>query len=128
MRLKVETAQKLGISLKRFQGWEPQTLTRYEYDDQGRIRHTVSTTETEWDDTQQAWMIAYHLYEADRCSGCGGRWSETTDRKNEEAYVTEAIRCHSCTARAIAHEAAQNVHQPSAVYRIVRRADGKADH
>lgn len=117
----------MGISLKRFNGWEPQTLTRYEYDDQGRIRHTVTTTESEWDDTERAWMIAHHLYKADICQGCGGTWSETTDIANEDAYLTEAIRCHSCTARSIANETTQTVAHPSAVYRIARRIDGNED-
>ena len=118
----MQAAKDLGISLKRFQGWEPRTVVEYQYDN-GRVSRTISTTESEWDDTERAWMLALHVYNTDRCQGCGGRWSETTDPENEDAYTTDAIRCHACTARSIAVNASSKVLHPDALFRVVRRVD-----
>lgn len=60
---------------------------------------SVTVIEPEWDDEELAWMLAWHETELDRCSGCNGVLSETTDPRNEGWYIAEnPTRCHRCTA------------------------------
>jgi hypothetical protein len=55
--------------------------------------------EPEWDEAERGWMLALAVVEADRCPGCGGALSETTDPDSEGSYrVPEPDRCHRCTA------------------------------
>lgn len=111
-------ARTLGISLKEFEGWTPQVTTTIERGFFGRVKSTVTTTESPWDDEQQDWMLALSHWEADRCPGCGGKWSETINPANEDAYMVDAaIRCHSCTAVAEAREKSTNPH-PEALFHI----------
>lgn len=44
-------------------------------------------------------MDALALVEADECPSCHGSLAETTDPRNDDAYIPEPpIRCHKCTA------------------------------
>lgn len=114
LKAKATAARKLGISLKRFDGWEPKTVSWREKRD-GRMV-TVTERETEWDLEQQEWMLALDLAEADECPGCHGRLSETTLAENDGAYVPKPpTRCHRCTAVGIAADHARNSPQPQAV-------------
>lgn len=79
----------------------PETRTEYERDADGNIVASVSVTESEWDEQEQAWMLALAAWRMSRCPGCGGNLAETTDPANEEQYRTETSRCHRCTAQAI---------------------------
>lgn len=88
----------MGISLKRFDGWEP--TTSYTYDEEGRL--VSSVPEVEWDEQEQAWMLALTERESLCCNGCGGWLPETTDLANDDRYVPpKPVRCHSCSALAI---------------------------
>lgn len=88
----------MGISLKRFEGWEPKTVTEYVYNDNGQIDHTITTVEPEWDEDETSLMLALHALELDTCSGCNGRLSETTLPENDDNYkVDPPERCHKCT-------------------------------
>jgi uncharacterized protein with PIN domain len=59
---------------------------------------SVDWVESEWDETQRAWMLALADYEQSRCQGCGGDVNETFDPENDGAWIAEAWRCHRCTA------------------------------
>src|SRR5690606_3854254 len=97
LREDVRAAVRVGVSLKRWNGWEPHEVTEYEYDDGGRVVRTVTTREPEWDDESRAYVLALAEYERSVCGGCGGWLPETTDPKNEGRYVSKgAIRCHRC--------------------------------
>jgi hypothetical protein len=75
----------------------------YEYDEAGRM--VASRPEPEWDDQERGWMLALADLEAGECHGCGGDLEETTDPENDGRYaVGTPIRCHKCTALAIAKE------------------------
>lgn len=76
-----------------------------------------STPEQEWDEQQQAWMLALAECEAMSCHGCGGWLPETTAIENDERYAApEGIRCHSCTAQSRAQQDhAKNAQYPHAV-------------
>lgn len=49
-------------------------------------------------------MLALRQCEQLTCPGCAGWTPETTAIENDERYQTEAMRCHSCTAQALAQE------------------------
>jgi hypothetical protein len=94
LRRQVEAATRLGISLRRWSGWEPVRTVTTMPDGTQQI-----TTEPEWDDDDRAWVEALLDLEAQRCPGCGGHLPETTDPANDGAYVTgPPHRCHRCTA------------------------------
>lgn len=92
-------AHSLGVSLKRWSGWEPRQVTEYEHDEAGRVVRAVSVREVEWDDDERSWMLALAQVKADACPGCGGHLPETTALANDDGYVAgEPLRCHRCTA------------------------------
>lgn len=104
------------MSPKRFAGWEPATVTEYEYDDDGRLVRSVTTREIEWDDDERAWAIALIEYESDKCPGCGGQLEETTDPKTEGRWkVPYPTRCQRCTALASAQEKYRQTFHPQAL-------------
>ncbi len=109
----------MGISLRRFEGWEPRTL--YSHDDDGRL--VESTPEPEWDFQEQAWMLALGLYRKNRCHGCGGDLTETTDAKHEDRYhPILPVQCHRCAAFARAHEQYKDYpHPQSLLHRVELR-------
>jgi len=96
IRAEVEAAEKLGISYKRFKGWEPATV--YEYDDAGRM--VSSRPEVEWDETEQAWMVALAAYRREEiCPLCG--WPREVCQAAETEWgvtVPAPTRCHITTA------------------------------
>lgn len=93
----MEAARSLGISLKRFTGWEPVTVVQHEYDDDGRLARSMHTVEAEWDDEQRAWMRAFTQLAADTCSGCGGLLSDVLN-PDVEWVADHPLRCHKCEA------------------------------
>jgi hypothetical protein len=50
-----------------------------------------------WTDDDRDWAMALLAYEADLCE-CGQPRSESMNPANEDAYVAEPLRCHSCRA------------------------------
>lgn len=84
------------------------------YDGDVHVR-TVVTREVEWDDEQQAWMLALHLYEAQR-GPCGHYLPHTTAPEAEDRYVSpEPRRCHACTAVATRRAAYDDTPHPNAL-------------
>lgn len=67
LRADLRRAEKLGISLRRFHGWEPATYTA-----NGR-----TFTEPEYDAWERALWRALDDWEATRCPGCGNDISES---------------------------------------------------
>jgi hypothetical protein len=99
LRRRVEAARTLGISLKRFEGWEPTTV--HEHDEAGRL--VSSTPEPEWDDAQQGWMLALAVYEDGLCPLCGRPRRICSDPDGEGKWrALLPIRCHATTALSIA--------------------------
>jgi hypothetical protein len=86
-----------------------------------------SQPETEWDETEQGWMLALGLYRKTRCPGCGGDLAVTTDGKNEDRFQHDLpIECHRCVAFARAAEAYEG--QPRAntlIHQVPRRPKPK---
>lgn len=109
LRDRLEAAERLGISLRRFGGWEPVTVTEYEYDDAGRVARTYSQPESEWDQQQQAWMEALAAYRGERCPcGCGQRWSDTTSpEETGPQFSADRVVCRARLALLEAQKAAE---------------------
>ncbi|MEV4197010.1 hypothetical protein [Micromonospora globbae] len=90
-------------------GWEPVTVTEYEYDDGGRLVRSWSQPESEWDQQQQAWMAAWAQYKAEFCPcGCGQRWADTTSHEEGgPQFVAERTVCRARLALLEAQKAAE---------------------
>jgi hypothetical protein len=77
-----------------------------ERDEAGQPSRWITTRESEWDEQQQAEMLALDLYRAGLCHRCHGALEETTspahDGDNPQGtHVYKAarkVRCHRCTA------------------------------
>lgn len=116
LRAEVEAAERLGVSVKRFRGWEP--VTTHTHDEDGL--HTTSTVETEWDEVEHGWMIALALWRENRCPFCGGDLALTTDPVNEDVYRHELpIQCYRCVAFARAHEEYDTELYPQSLIHLV---------
>jgi hypothetical protein len=126
----VESAERLGLSLKRFRGWEPTTTVRHTWDRDNLSEQPdgyTSTVEPEWDEVEQAWMIALNIWRANRCPGCGGDLSVTTKPENEERFQPELpLECFRCVAYARSHEAYEKYPRPQAfVHQVPARPNRK---
>lgn len=103
----METAHSLGLSLRRFHGWEPRETTRVTVrDDEGRPTEWVTTREPEWDDDERDIMRARQHIEAHRCSQCGGDLDEfLTDEppvidNPGYGFSVGSVWCRKCVAMA----------------------------
>ena len=105
----MEAAERLGVSLKRFGGWEPVTVTEYEYDAGGRLVRSWSQPESEWDDQQQAWMLALVQHRAELCPcGCGQRWADVTSpEETGPVFVASRVVCRARLALLEAQKVAE---------------------
>ena len=95
-RREVEVARSLGISHRRFLGWEP--VTRYRYDDHGRV--TDSWREPEWSPPEREKMLALAFWDAVyRCPVCGGPKAECQSPESEKKLnmFGPPVRCHRKT-------------------------------
>lgn len=71
-----------------------------------RIAHTITETESEWDETQRDLVAAYEQYQDDLCPGCGMLRSESMSEKAQDGYHEHdriefegtALRCMGCQA------------------------------
>ncbi|GAB3166599.1 hypothetical protein GCM10027059_25790 [Myceligenerans halotolerans] len=96
MRAEVEAAERLGISYKRMQGWEPRTI--YEYDTDGRL--VASRPEVEWDDTERAWMLSLAAWRTEHVCPLCGMPREICQAPETEFNLEVPLptRCHVTTA------------------------------
>lgn len=89
---------KLGVSEKRFLGWEPRQIHTYTYDESGRLTSTVVETEPEWDDAEREKMLALAEFEASVCK-CGYPRDQVTDPTF--VFQPETFDCPVCAATAV---------------------------
>lgn len=92
----------MGISHRRFMGWEP--TTTYQTGPGGVV--LSSTPESEWSEDEQGKMLALAHYEAvEKCPICGGPKSECQDPANETRYTADLpVRCFYRTAVSREHD------------------------
>lgn len=98
---------QVGVSPKRFDGWEPtETTTVLAYDEQGRPARWETVRESEWDRRQRSLVLAYRLWEAGLCRRCGEHLGHATDPDTDpsnpmahRAWIAEdPTECYSCAA------------------------------
>lgn len=89
---------ELGISPRRFNGWEPVTRTWT------TGNKTVTRTEPEWDEVDQALVLAHMGNEELRCPGCG--WYMDESMSTDYGWRVEEPVCHRCAA----HEKHRTAH------------------
>jgi hypothetical protein len=108
LRAESHAAYKLGISHKRFVGWEPRRVTTVtEWTEEGWPRQWITETEAEWDEEERELRLAYLADQADTCSGCGHPLEESTsneaDPNNPDGkYLyqpSNPLICFSCEVR-----------------------------
>lgn len=86
-------------------------MTRYEYDNGGRLVASVTTVEPEWDDASRGHVVALMEYEAGLCAGCGRLLSETTNPLMDGRFVYDGyVECFCCLAIAAGSEKAAKGH------------------
>ncbi|GHJ11220.1 hypothetical protein TPA0907_55870 [Micromonospora humidisoli] len=109
LRERLEAAERLGISLRRLGGWEPVTVTEYEYDEAGRLVRSWSQPESEWDQPQRAWVAALAAFRGELCPcGCGQRWVDTTSpEEGGPQFAAERVVCRARLALLEAQQAAE---------------------
>ena len=105
------------MSFRRFSGWEPAETTTYTYDEAGRVLTATTVREPEWDEQEQAWMLALAEFEDEElCPVCGGPRSVCQAPENEGRFsVPPPTRCFVATAIADAREPYQKAKQPQAL-------------
>lgn len=104
------------MSWRRWNGWEPTRVTRYDYDEDGRLAAAVTEVDAEWDDESRGMALALAEYEAGLCPSCRRPLIETTDKRHEDRYIAEpAVRCHCCTATEQASKAYAESPAPGAL-------------
>lgn len=121
LRARVEAAERLGISLRRLDGWEPAEVTEYERDETGRIVRSITRREVEWTPDEADLMIALGEVRALACPGCGGHLPETAAGTGEDWTQEPPVRCHRCTALAHARDDYRDSTAPQALHHRVRR-------
>jgi YD repeat-containing protein len=94
-------ASRYGIPRSQLLGREPEAVTEYEYNPDGRLVRSITTTEPRWLPEDVAWAFAWMLEQADRCPGdCGLPLSETTAMRDGEpvhSYRVPTPRvCRAC--------------------------------
>lgn len=96
LRSDIRTARNLGVSLRRFLGWEPRqiTVTR----DDGTV---VTVTEPEYDVWEQQVQAAYTAWLDDVCPGCGwptrlGLWTGEPGGPTRDMFVASYRQCVPC--------------------------------
>lgn len=85
----------MGISHKRFMGWEPKTF--YGYNKAGQL--VESHVESEWDESEREWMFALEAYRNEFvCPVCGLVKELCRDQSNERKFEAGFDRCFAATA------------------------------
>jgi hypothetical protein len=117
-------ARTWGVSPSQFMGAEQ--TARLVFPD-GRTAQLV--TASPW--TEQDRWAAMQLadYEAALCPGCRQPLAETSNNEHEYQYkVGTAIRCHRCTAAAVASEQHDQPHPEAVLFPIELRRPDAGDH
>lgn len=85
-----KVARALGVSVRRFYGWEPRRTTRH-FDAKGNLTGwSVTETEPEWDADERAYMVASTLLEEDM-GPHGVPMSLATDKAIQGRVSTELV-------------------------------------
>jgi hypothetical protein len=102
----VQAAFKLGISPKRFEGWEPKQITTVvEWTEDGKPLKWVTETEREWTQDERDDVLALLDYEAHLCPNghflpeSGAHEADPANPEGEFLYQTSfPVVCFACEA------------------------------
>jgi hypothetical protein len=91
----------MGISPRRFDGWEPAQRTKIIRDAEGRVVEMITSTEPEWDETDRGVIYALLDYQADLCPSCGLPMSDYlhTEGKPDPPLSSSYAVCVACVAK-----------------------------
>jgi hypothetical protein len=92
----------------------------------GRLVASTEFVESEWDEEQQATVLALYAWEATRCPACGGDPAECQGADNEFAWKADGpFRCHKTATRSNAQreflKGKKDETPESLLYRVERR-------
>jgi hypothetical protein len=76
-------------------------VTTHHYDRKGRLIRSVTRREAEWDEYEQALMLALGEYRSLTCESCHGWLPDTTAPEPERGHrwrVTAGPPCQACVA------------------------------
>ncbi|MEV4020164.1 hypothetical protein AB0J35_57780 [Nonomuraea angiospora] len=93
-------ARAYQIPRSRLLGREPRSVTRFEYDDGGRLVRAITVRESEWLEEDRDAALAELLEERARCPGpCGLPLDTTVGQANDGKFVAPPpYQCHACEA------------------------------
>lgn len=96
MRTDLAIARSLGVSLRRFNGWEPTTVTTTRPDGT-----TITTRDPEFDAWERSLWIAFDAWEKQYCPGCGtpyerGLWDNDAEPDKRPRWRVGMYRCRPC--------------------------------
>lgn len=76
----------MGISVRKYLGWEPGEVTSFEYDDDGRLLRAITVREPEFSDIDRKWLM--DSWEAEQAPRGSHGWlmSEATDPANQGKF------------------------------------------
>ena len=98
LRADLKRARNLGVSLRRYLGWEPRITTRTLPDGS-----TVTQAEPEFDDWERALWAALDAYDTDCCPDCGtphsiGLYDADKPLRDRVAWGAGMVQCEPCRA------------------------------
>lgn len=78
----------MGISVRKFLGWEPGEVTTFEYDDDGRMVRAITVREPEYSHLDRRWLRDSFEQDSAQRSSTGWLMSEATDPANRYKFYT----------------------------------------
>lgn len=101
-------------------------MTRYHYDDNGRLAWSETTYSPEVLDEDLDGFLEWQTNQALTCSGCGHYLDETTDPDvHPSAFTVEKIECNACAAKERTQRADNKGDKrpaPGMKYRVINRS------
>lgn len=86
------------------------------YDRRGRLVRSVTVTEAEWTEQDQAEIHALALYRSELCRSCGHPTPETTSPEDGgPQYTARKIRCRACDEILRVQDELKNTPRPGAL-------------
>jgi uncharacterized protein with PIN domain len=77
--------------------------------------------DAEWDEQEQGWMLALHMYESTLCPHCKGSLVETTKAEHEDKYEPDLpLVCHRCVGFVRSHKRYEDQPMPQTfIHRVM---------
>lgn len=76
----------MGVSVRKFLGWEPGEVTTFEYDGAGRVVRAITVREPEFSDLDRRWLSDSLAQEQAPRGSHGWLMTEATDPANQGRF------------------------------------------